>query len=69
MVIRIFQNGRTRQDALQRLGAAAVLQWSSFPKPLQESLVMQALALSNDQLELHEEIERLVRMGEHPRPT
>jgi hypothetical protein len=63
MVVRIFQNSPNRELALQRLGAAAVLQWSSFPATLQDALVQQALALSDDQVAVHKEIERLTRMG------
>jgi len=39
MLVRIFQNSPNRELALQRLGAAAVLQWSSFPATLQDTLV------------------------------
>jgi len=43
MVIRIFQNSPNREAALHRLGAAAVLQWSSLPASLQDSLVAAGL--------------------------
>jgi len=69
MVVRIFQNSPNRELALQRLGAAAVLQWSNFTPSLQDSLVQQALALSDDQVEVHREIERLTKLaaGQPPR--
>ncbi len=63
MVIRIFQNSPSRELALQRLGAAILLHWSNLPPPLQDTLVQQALALSDDQVEVHREIERLARLG------
>jgi hypothetical protein len=63
MVIKIFQNSPTRELALQRLGAAILLQWSNLPPALQDDLVQQALALSDDMVEVHREIERLTRMG------
>jgi hypothetical protein len=48
MVVRIFQMERDDAMALQRLGAAVVLQWATMPAPLQESLVQQALAIDGD---------------------
>jgi hypothetical protein len=68
MVVKIFQNSPNREAALQRIGAAAVLQWSSFPASLQDALVQQALALSDDQVEVHREIERLTRIATGAQP-
>jgi hypothetical protein len=45
MVHRIFQMEHDDARALQRLGAAAVLIWSTFPKTIQEDLVRQAQAI------------------------
>jgi hypothetical protein len=63
MVARIFENSPTREAALNRLGAATVLHWATISAALQERLVTQALALSDEQIALHEEIARLTKLA------
>jgi hypothetical protein len=61
MVARIFQQGFPEEVALQRLGAALVLQWSLLPEQLRQALIQQALALSGPRDEdVHEKIKELL---------
>ena len=60
MVARLFRMGYSRDKALQRLGAAALLNWQQIPAFVQDMIINQALALSNDDEQVHAEIERLV---------
>jgi hypothetical protein len=68
MIARIFQSSPNQEAALQRLGAATVLQWSNLPAVVQAAIVQQALALSDEQFDLHEEIERLTKTGSAGKP-
>jgi len=61
MLVRLFQSHPNRQLALQRLGAATVLQWSNFTPAMQDALVQQAMAMSDDANEVHAEIARLTK--------
>jgi hypothetical protein len=64
MVARIFQQGFPEEVALQRLGAALVLQWSLLPEQLRQTLIQQALALSGPRDEdVHEKIKELLERG------
>lgn len=45
MIQRVFLLEANRLAALQRLGAATMLQWASIPSGVQDSIVQQALAL------------------------
>ena len=61
MVVRIFRTSPNREAALHRLGAATLLQWSNLSAALQDAIVQQALAMSDDAHEVHAEIEKLTR--------
>jgi hypothetical protein len=63
MISRIFENSPTRKAALNRLGAATVLHWQAIPPALQERIITQALALSDEQIALHQEIARLTKLA------
>ncbi len=45
MIERVFQVEESNSAALQRLGAAAVLQWRNIPPGVRDAIVQQALAL------------------------
>lgn len=67
MVVRIFRNAPNREAALHRLGAATLLQWSSLSAAVQDAIVQQALAMSEDAHEVHAEIEKLTRTNSSER--
>jgi hypothetical protein len=59
MVARLFRLGYPEGKALERLGAAALLHWSEIPPATQELIVMQAVAMADDDTDVHVEIARL----------
>ena len=59
MIARLFRMGYSQDKALQRLGAATLLNWREIPAHAQYRIVTQALAMSNDDMEVHAEIERM----------
>jgi hypothetical protein len=61
MVVKIFQHSPSKEAALQRLRAATILQWSSLSAAVQQMIVQQAIALSDDMVEVHREIEKLTQ--------
>ena len=61
MVVRLFRMGLAKNKALERLGAAVLLNWSALPAHLQDQVVNQAIAMSSDDPAVHEQIERLTR--------
>ena len=65
MIARLFRMGHSQDKALQRLGAATLLNWREIPAHAQDRIVTQALAMSNDDMEVHAEIERMTvkRLG------
>lgn len=60
MVARLFRMGYVQDKALQRLGAATLLNWRQLPAHIQDLIVTQALAISNDDERVHREIERMI---------
>lgn len=65
MVARLFRLGYEKDKALQRLGASTLLNWRQIPAHVQDMIITQALAMSNDDTDVRAEIERLT--GETPR--
>jgi len=59
MVERLFRLGYSEGKALERLGAAVLLHWADVPSSLQERLVLQAIAMADDDAEVHRAIQRL----------
>ena len=59
MIARLFRMGYSQDKALQRLGAATLLNWREIPAHARDRIVTQALAMSNDDMEVHAEIERM----------
>jgi hypothetical protein len=64
MVARLFRMGYAQDKALQRLGAATLLNWRQLPAHIQDQIVTQALAMSNDDEQVHGEIDRM--LGKSP---
>ena len=60
MLDRIFKNVLNKDLALQRLGSAVVLQWSTLPAPAQDAIVQQALAMADHDARVHEQINLFV---------
>ncbi len=60
MIARVFQASESEEIALQRIGMAAVLRWAELPAKCQQSIVQQALAVSDSDAHIHAAIENLI---------
>jgi hypothetical protein len=68
MIKRVFMLGDSDVVALQRLGAAVVLQWANIPPGVQDSIVQQALAFdwTTDPEAAAHRLRALVASGSRP---